>query len=340
MKKVKRSFTCLHLRASKLKMDMKMTTTYDAVAVFLQRSPHKIPHPRGIESTQGACMSASTLHELSRQHAWSKVISMSDEMSRNGTSLTREEATRCAIYRGLALLQMRQLTEARVTLAKVSDGNVPFEVRYMMADVELREGDMRGFSTAYGLLEDVNENERMLVLSLVSGHHGRMGQFDAAIDAASMVARETGGIDGMLMLGRMYLRAGDVYGAGRCVRAAARMGGEEGRADCLHEGMLLAASGDYERAIGKFDEVKGMDVVCATNNAAVCLVQLGRVAEAVARLEGVVRGMAERSCEDGIVRNLGRLYDVAFPDSAKEKRRVLKAVVGRFGREGFEWEED
>lgn len=197
-------------------------------------------------------------------------------------------------------------------------------------------------TAAYDLLRAVRGQnvEEPAVLGLLVGWHLRAGEHDSAVEVARDVVKSLGGsADAVYMYARVLLAVGDVDSAERAIEVGRkRKGGQQEWA--MMKGLVLMARGRFAEAAAKFAEVKGGGVnwVRGMNNEAVCLMHMGRLNEAIDRLENIIREERELGVEEGVVANLAVMYDLGFGRGAegKNKREVLAEVVDRLGREGFD----
>lgn len=202
------------------------------------------------------------------------------------------------------------------------------------------------------------QNQRLsVILSALASYHLKMGHSDAAVDIAGQLTDLCGGMEAWYMYGRVLLHVGDFEGCETAFQQAdteaeAEREQHPERANEVdaqrhaHKAMLLGARGKYNEAVVEYDEARhlarrsdtGNLTVVVANNAAICLTHVGRLAEAIDRLESVIRKGPKLALDEGLVFNLATLYDLAYPDSANEKKRVLHRLAERFSREGYHLE--
>lgn len=202
------------------------------------------------------------------------------------------------------------------------------------------------------------QNQRLsVILSALASYHLKMGHSDAAVDIAGELTDLCGGMEAWYMYGRVLLHVGDFEECETAFQQADTEAEAERerypeRANEIdaqrhaHKAMLLGARGKYNEAVIEYDEAghlarrsdTGNLTVVVANNAAICLMHVGRLAEAIDRLESVIRKGPKLALDEGLVFNLATLYDLAYPDSANEKKRVLHRLAERFSREGYHLE--
>lgn len=235
---------------------------------------------------------------------------------------------------------------------------VPFELRTLALEIRMRQGDSTTIADCYTLKRRVVSDEGLsdedrkirlgMLLSMLASFHLVALQHDAAVDVARELCDVMGGTAlARYLYARVLLRVGDFDVAGEMVRLAKGRDGDCASMRHLHLGMVHAGRGRFQEALGEYDAALAKESegekgcpknlwVFAGNNAAVCLVQLGRLAEAIDRLEGTLRRGPEVAIDEGVAFNLGVMYDLAYPQNSVERKRVLRKLAERFGREGFD----
>lgn len=232
---------------------------------------------------------------------------------------------------------------------------VPFELQLLAVEVRIRKGDHSAISDVYQLKERFHEpsaskfsNKQLAVLlSALCSYHLKFQQVDAALDTALQLVQLVKNAEVWYMYGRVLLHVGDINTAQKVFTHANRLMPDTNATakEALrhaHHGMILAARTRYNEAVVSYDNAARLIEdqhqlgVAVANNAAVCLIHIGRVAEAVDRLESAIRKQPEYALDEGLLFNLATLYDLAFPDSANEKKHVLRRLASRFGRQGFD----
>jgi trafficking protein particle complex subunit 12 len=282
--------------------------------------------------------------------------------------LLPHERLLCEAHRALALVQTRMFdraTAAMEELGSVGPGNpkyryesypesypghapgsfVPFELLALAIEVRVRTGDASAIADCYGMRERFPEHSLFLTSSLV-GYHLRAQQHDTAVDLAhDLVLRQGSSARALYLYGRILLHVGDVGEARRAFSLADASPDASDELRHVHRGLALASQGEYVRALAENDLVVRAEAdsqgdsrhvrMFAHCNAAICLMQLGRLSDAIARLESCLRSDPETSLDEGLVFNLCTMYDLAFPDEAAEKKQTLRRLASRYGRQGF-----
>lgn len=302
------------------------------------------------------------------------LLAASDDTTDGEDALRPHEQLLCTMYRAMALLQTRQLDRAADAINQLGDLSshnfefcyetypkeypeqvgsfVPFELKLLALDVRVHHGDATAIADAYELKRNVcqdqmciSQEQHAVLLSALASYHLKAQQNDAAVDIARQLVQLSPVSDAWYMYGRVLLHVGDLEGA-----ETAFAGAEADGKPCneamrrAHKGMLLAASSKFAEAVVEYEEAahhvgeKQHLGVLIANNVAICLMHIGRLAEAVDRLEAVLRRGPEIALDEGLVFNLATLYDLAYPDSAIEKKRVLQRLASKFGRQGFDLE--
>ena len=353
---------------------------FDPVAAFLRRPIHEIITPSlpSDPTPPPPDRSVSSLRHLAANYHWAQVLNLSsslladDEPDNSSTSLQPHERLICESFRALALLQTRQIERAADALASLGDTKrytyerfpdiydgktgdfVPFEIRLLMLDIKIRQGEFGVIPQCYQLRQELLDQEETgksvdkelnVLLSAIASYHLKARQADAAVDIAKeLLDRRRGDPNTLYMYARVLLHVGDYELASHCIDEAKVNSGEA--MYLAHRGMLLAAQKLYQEALTVYDaalaadESERADVwLFVMNNSAICLVHLGRLAEAIDRIESCLRRNPGKALDEGVVFNLCTLYDLAYPDTAQDKRAVIAKLAARFGREGFDMEQ-
>jgi len=236
---------------------------------------------------------------------------------------------------------------------------VPFELKALSADALSRKGSPKALELFYELLAVAAEQARgcqergqdeaagqwqrreQVLLSALSAYYLRVHQPDAAVDIARELARKNP--DSTLFnfaLVRVLVHAGKFATARKMLVRIGKLPSATQAELHLHRGLIFAAEGNYDAALDEFEADLLLDPynVPAANNAAICLLQMGRLTEAVERLEKTLRDDSFRALDEGLMFNLCTLYDLSQPDRSKEKKTVLRKLAARFGRQGFNME--
>ena len=330
---------------------------YDPVATFLGKPVSSKDDTSPSAETSRVERSVAGLRELAASYSWASVLELSASLlalDDDEQTLTPREVQECAAWRCIALLQTRQDDRAhdmlRVYQVDVKDELTPFILRIAAADAAARVSPEQ-IEALYDLLPSCTGQPQRIALvhSVLSVAHARAGQHDAAIDAARACVRAQGGTARALyMYARVLLGVGDVHGAKLALARAGTRSDDSAALRLAHEALLLAAESRFEQAAMRFDAAAHLAdqkdatpyerniSAFAANNAAICLLHLGRCDEALAKLESCLRADPKMALDEGVVVNLATLYDLTSPDSASAKKGVLKALASRYARQGFD----
>lgn len=141
-------------------------------------------------------------------------------------------------------------------------------------------------------------------------------------------------------IGRMYLQIGCITAAENCFYRVSTQDGEEtvGKVSqqLMNSGYLCIAKGSYSEALALFREAKNVNPnnISAVNNVAVCLLYHGKLKEAIATLEELVKSDSSGSLHDGAVFNLCTLYELESSKALKKKQGLLDIAATQHG-DGF-----
>ncbi len=329
---------------------------YDPVATFLGK-PVTADDPNTSVETSRVERSVGGLRELARSYAWASVLELSASLLAHDDderTMSAKEVQECAAWRCIALLQTRQDDRAHDMLrayeVEVSDEETPFLLRIAAADAAARVSPER-IEALYEILPSCEGQPQRIALvhSALSVAHARVGQHDAAVDAARACVHAQGGTARALyMYARVLLGVGDVQGARMAIARAGTRADDSASLRLAHEALLLAAEARFEEAAMRFDAAAHLAdhkdatayerniTVFAANNAAICLLHLGRCDEALTKLESCLRSNPKMALDEGVVVNVATLYDLTAPDSAPAKKGVLKALASKYARQGFD----
>ncbi|XP_068457695.1 trafficking protein particle complex subunit 12 [Clinocottus analis] len=140
-------------------------------------------------------------------------------------------------------------------------------------------------------------------------------------------------------IGRIFLQIGDVQTAERYFqdveRACQVTGGPPGHTTCvlMNRAFVSLSQNNYAEAHASFSEVLTVDPKnpVANNNAAVCLLYLGRLKESLGQLEGLVQQDPALYLHESVLFNLTTMYELESSRSTQKKQTLLEAVAGREG---------
>uniref|UniRef100_A0A8C2WPU5 Trafficking protein particle complex subunit 12 n=1 Tax=Cyclopterus lumpus TaxID=8103 RepID=A0A8C2WPU5_CYCLU len=140
-------------------------------------------------------------------------------------------------------------------------------------------------------------------------------------------------------IGRIFLQIGDVKTAERYfqdVEKACQMtGSQPGHTTCvlMNRAFVSLSQNNYTEAHASFAEVLKVDPKnpVANNNAAVCLLYLGRLKESLGQLEGLVQQDPALYLHESVLFNLTTMYELESSRSTQKKQALLEAVACREG---------
>uniref|UniRef100_A0A672HUK4 Trafficking protein particle complex subunit 12 n=1 Tax=Salarias fasciatus TaxID=181472 RepID=A0A672HUK4_SALFA len=140
-------------------------------------------------------------------------------------------------------------------------------------------------------------------------------------------------------IGRIFLQIGDVKTAERYfqdVESACQMKGSQlGHTTCvlMNRAFVYLSQNNYGDAHTSFTEVLKIDPKnpVANNNAAVCLLYLGRLKESLGQLEGLVQQDPTLYLHESVLFNLTTMYELESSRSTQKKQALLEAVACREG---------
>uniref|UniRef100_A0A183SU96 TPR_REGION domain-containing protein n=1 Tax=Schistocephalus solidus TaxID=70667 RepID=A0A183SU96_SCHSO len=170
-------------------------------------------------------------------------------------------------------------------------------------------------------------------------------EYPSAIDTAELMIEQLRNLNEhqpvYALLGRIYLRFGDLESAQRCFSMA--LDGLDPNEDYTRsqkrtfEAQILIGQGKFDEAKKLFRGVleNSPSNVTAANNLAVCSLYLGQLEEAISVLEALTTP-ADPVCgrpilHDVIVANLAVLYEVESDGSAARKLRLLERLAAAPG---------
>ncbi|XP_024662102.2 trafficking protein particle complex subunit 12 [Maylandia zebra] len=140
-------------------------------------------------------------------------------------------------------------------------------------------------------------------------------------------------------IGRIFLQIGDVKTAERYFQDVEKCGPVKGSQQALATCVLMnrafvhLSQNNYAEAHASFIEVLKIDPKnpVANNNAAVCLLYLGRLKESLGQLEGLVQQDPAQYLHESVLFNLTTMYELESSRSTQKKQALLEAVACREG---------
>ncbi|CAG12451.1 unnamed protein product, partial [Tetraodon nigroviridis] len=140
-------------------------------------------------------------------------------------------------------------------------------------------------------------------------------------------------------IGRIFLQIGDIKTAERYFldveEACQNKGSEPSDNTCvlMNRAFVYLCQNNYVEAHASFIEVLKIDPKnpVANNNAAVCLLYLGRLKESLGQLEGLVQQDPSLYLHESVLFNLTTMYELESSRSTQKKQALLEAVACREG---------
>ncbi|KAM4542118.1 trafficking protein particle complex subunit 12 isoform 2-T2 [Odontesthes bonariensis] len=140
-------------------------------------------------------------------------------------------------------------------------------------------------------------------------------------------------------IGRIFLQVGDVKTAERYFqdveKACQTNENHLTHTTCvlMNRAFVYLSQNNYAEAHASFLEVLKMDPKnpVASNNAAVCLLYLGRLKESLGQLEGLVQQDPTLYLHESVLFNLTTMYELESSRSTQKKQALLEAVACREG---------
>ncbi|XP_056282368.1 trafficking protein particle complex subunit 12 isoform X2 [Pseudoliparis swirei] len=136
-------------------------------------------------------------------------------------------------------------------------------------------------------------------------------------------------------IGRIFLQIGDVKTAERYFQdvetACQETGSQPAHTTCvlMNRAFVSLSQNNYTEAHASFTEVLKVDPKnpVANNNAAVCLLYLGRLKESLGQLEGLVQQDPALYLHESVLFNLTTMYELESSRSTQKKQALLEAVA-------------
>ncbi|XP_071774281.1 trafficking protein particle complex subunit 12 [Centroberyx gerrardi] len=140
-------------------------------------------------------------------------------------------------------------------------------------------------------------------------------------------------------IGRIFLQIGDIKTAERYFqdveKACQAEGSQPGHTTyvLMNRAFVYLSQNNYAEAHASFAEVLKIDPKnpVANNNAAVCLLYLGRLKESLGQLEGLVQQDPALYLHESVLFNLTTMYELESSRSTQKKQALLEAVACREG---------
>ncbi|KAK3537738.1 hypothetical protein QTP70_017874, partial [Hemibagrus guttatus] len=140
-------------------------------------------------------------------------------------------------------------------------------------------------------------------------------------------------------IGRIFLQIGDIKTAEKYFQEVEEAGPEKGKgpthdtAILMNRAFVYLSQNNYADAHMCFSSVLKIDPnnPVANNNAAVCLLYLGRLKESLSQLESLVQQDPALYLHESVLFNLTTMYELESSRSTQKKQALLEAVAGREG---------
>ncbi|KAJ8288620.1 hypothetical protein COCON_G00012790 [Conger conger] len=140
-------------------------------------------------------------------------------------------------------------------------------------------------------------------------------------------------------IGRIFLQIGDIKTAEKYFEDVEKAAQSKGDGRCqntfilMNRAFVYLSQNNYAEAHASFAEVLKIDPKnpVANNNAAVCLLYLGRLKESLGQLEGLVQQDPALYLHESVLFNLTTMYELESSRSTQKKQALLEAVSCREG---------
>lgn len=139
-------------------------------------------------------------------------------------------------------------------------------------------------------------------------------------------------------IGRIFLQIGDIKTAEKYFqdveRVTQKLDGPQGRMMVLmNRAFLHLGQNNFAEAHRFFTEILRIDPTnaVANNNAAVCLLYLGRLKDSLRQLEALVQQEPGHYLHESVLFNLTTMYELESSRSPQKKQALLEAVASREG---------
>ncbi|XP_029794224.1 trafficking protein particle complex subunit 12 isoform X2 [Suricata suricatta] len=139
-------------------------------------------------------------------------------------------------------------------------------------------------------------------------------------------------------IGRIFLQIGDIKTAEKYFqdveKVTQKLDGPQGKTMVLmNRAFLHLGQNNFEEAHRFFTEVLRIEPTnaVANNNAAVCLLYLGRLKDSLRQLEAMVQRDPTHYLHESVLFNLTTMYELESSRSAQKKQALLEAVASKEG---------
>ncbi|XP_067099225.1 trafficking protein particle complex subunit 12 isoform X2 [Osmerus mordax] len=140
-------------------------------------------------------------------------------------------------------------------------------------------------------------------------------------------------------IGRIFLQIGDIRTAEKHFQDVEKACQSQGNAPSqqtsvfMNRAFVYLSQNNYAEAHASFSDVLKIDPKnpVANNNAAVCLLYLGRLKESLGQLEGLVQHDPALYLHESVLFNLTTMYELESSRSTQKKQALLESVAIREG---------
>ncbi|XP_072545233.1 trafficking protein particle complex subunit 12 [Salminus brasiliensis] len=140
-------------------------------------------------------------------------------------------------------------------------------------------------------------------------------------------------------IGRIFLQIGDIKTAEKYFQDVEKACQEQGKGPAqdtsvlMNKAFVYLSQNNYAEAHTCFSSILKIDPKnpVANNNAAVCLLYLGRLKESLGQLESLVQQDPALYLHESVLFNLTTMYELESSRSTQKKQALLEAVAGREG---------
>lgn len=202
-----------------------------------------------------------------------------------------------------------------------------------------------------GGLSSVTQESRQASVQLWRSRLGRvlysmanclllMKDYVLAVDAYRAVTKYYPEQEPQLLsgIGRILLQIGDIKTAERYFqdveKVAPKLDGLQGKIMVLmNRAFLYLGQNNFSEAHKFFTEILRMDPTnaVANNNAAVCLLYLGKLKDSLRQLEAMVQQDPKHYLHESVLFNLTTMYELESSRSMQKKQSLLEAVASKEG---------
>ncbi|XP_062064887.1 trafficking protein particle complex subunit 12 isoform X1 [Lepus europaeus] len=167
-----------------------------------------------------------------------------------------------------------------------------------------------------------------------------MKDYVLAVDAYRSVAKCHPEQEPQLLsgIGRIFLQIGDIKTAEKYFqdveKVTQKLDGLQGKIMVLmNRAFLHLGQNNFAEAHRFFTEILRMDPTnaVANNNAAVCLLYLGKLKDSLRQLEAMVQRDPRHYLHESVLFNLTTMYELESSRSMQKKQSLLEAVAGKEG---------